>query len=112
MNPSLYWIWTAVDCAITESKTANRSWFNFRVQAPISSYLTFTIKNLNNFGKLYREGMKPAAKIGDGPWHRLKASVNWIVAYDGTLEITFTQFFSTTDDHQYAFCFPWSYTEN
>ena len=106
-------LWTAPDCAGTTLETKNRSWFYFHVSTMPYCELTFTLKNLNLLGKLYREGLRPFYRNdNDENWYRTTGPCNWTVTGDvaSQFEVTFTHEFSTGSVY-FAFCFPWSYRE-
>ena len=53
------------DCQPYNPDTGNyRTWFYFSVTGvPEGESLTFTIKNMNNQGKLYKSGLKPVFRV-------------------------------------------------
>ena len=111
--PDVYYVWTAPDCADTEAEVTCRSWFYFQVTAPVGKTLTFTVKNLNLQGKLFREGMKPVVKASpDSCWMRLPTPVTYNTASDtpSLFEITFRHHF-LSPTASFAFTFPFSYSD-
>jgi hypothetical protein len=109
---NLFWIWTANDCAMTESQTGLRTWFYFNVTAPSNASYTFSIRNLNNHLKMFREGFRPVVRIGDKPWELIEGKYTYLANGEGNLELTFTQSFDEDETYWFAFTFPWSYTDN
>ena len=85
----LFWIWTANDAYGTQVQTGLRSWFHFSVKAPKGRNYSFSLRNLNNHLKMYREGMRPVVKIGDGPWARIEGRYTYLCT-EHNMELTFT----------------------
>ena len=112
-SPSSFSLWTVPDCFGSLAESSCRSWFHFRVVLSSPRSLTFTVKNLNLQGKMYREGMKPVVKTPEKDWGRVPGSVSYSVAGEvATLfEITFGFEFEGCEA-AFAFTYPWSYTDN
>ena len=108
-----FWIWTANDWMYTERQTCLRSWFHFSVTTGSSqgANYTFSMRNLNNHLKMFREGMKPVVKIGNGGWDHIEGRYTYLCS-DNNMELTFNQSFDKDETYYFAFWFPWSYTEN
>lgn len=111
--PDVYYVWTAPDCADTEAEVTCRSWFYFQVTAPVGKTLSFTVKNLNLQGKLFREGMRPVVKASpDSCWVRVSCPVTYSTASDtpSLFEVTFRHHF-LSPAASFAFTFPFSYSD-
>jgi hypothetical protein len=111
-GPGCFSIWTGPDCMGTACENTCRTWFYYKVQAPLGVMLNFTIKNLNLQGKLFREGMKPTVK-DEGDWVRIETPLNYKVTGEvcSFFEVSFSHVFRT-NEASFAFTFPWSYEEN
>jgi hypothetical protein len=87
---NVFWLWTANDCMHTDVQTGMRTWFYFSVLASIERNLTFSVRNLNNHLKLFKEGFRPVVRIGNGPWRHIEGRYTYLAVGDGSLELTFT----------------------
>ena len=61
---------------------------------------------------MFREGYKPVFKIGQGEWGHIEGRYTYLADGEGTMELTLTQSFDVDEPYYFAFCFPWSYTDN
>lgn len=112
VSPTSFHLYTGADCALTLVETSTRTWFYFEVQAPKDTDLTITIKNLNNQGKLLREGLKPVTKKRSGAWERLQEQVSYRMnAETGQFELEWTHKFGGEAEY-FAFSYPWSYEDH
>lgn len=104
-------LWVGPDCCSTLCEKSLRTWFYFKVSA--TGEYTFTLKNLNLQGKLFRDGMKPFIKTPTKSWERLETLISCTVKGDiGTnFEICFTYNFIDSPVF-FSFCYPWSYEDH
>lgn len=103
-------LWVGPDCVNTQSEKSFRTWFYFSVCT--TGVKTFTIKNLNLQGKLFRDGMKPLYKTPTQDWKRLESSLNYDVKGEvgSYFEVTFS--FDFKDPIVFfSFSFPWTYSD-
>ena len=107
-----YSLWTGPDAMGTSYENTCRTWFYFKATAPEASTASFTIKNLNLQGKMFRDGMKPVVKT-KGKWQRIATPVSFRVAGEvaSMFELTFVHLFEETECW-FAFTYPWSCEEN
>jgi hypothetical protein len=72
-------LWIGADCGGTEYETKSRIWFHFKTSvdaAQTPKTLTFTIRNLNHRGRMYRENYVPFYKVGAiGSWRRVQSNI-------------------------------------
>ena len=60
-------IWLAADCEGTPHATRHRAWFLFSVAGGTPGReITITVENMSKMAGLYRDGMCPVYRIGDG----------------------------------------------
>ena len=91
-----------------------RTWFYFSVTGvPAEQCLTFTVRNMNNQGKLYKSGLKPVYRVlpnTQKKWKRIQNEVMFDYASDG-FYISFSHHFSYDDNEvtYFAFTYPFSY---
>ena len=106
-----YFLWMGPDCCNTLCEKTLRSWFYFKVSA--SGPYTFTLKNLNLQGKLFRDGMKPLVRTPTKPWDRITSPVLCEIA--GEVASHFAISFDYTFEESpvyFSFSFPWSYSDH
>jgi len=112
VSATAFHLYTAADCALTLVEAGTRTWFHYSVQAPVDSELTITMRNLNNQGKLMREGLKPVTRKAAGTWERLQEEVAYRQnAETGQFEVEWTHRFSGEAEY-FAFSYPWSYDDH
>ena len=108
-------LWIGADCAGTEFESVTRIWYHFLVEAPKGASITFSIRNLNQRGRMYKEGFRPFYKnnVPDGEWVREPGEFSYGISEFNVncYQVSFTHWFATEEVY-FAFCFPWSYQEN
>lgn len=106
-----YALWVGPDCCNTLCEKSLRTWFYFSVDT--RGFKTFTIKNLNLQGKLFRDGMKPLYKTGENEWKRVESTLTCDVKGDvgSFFEVTFSFNFVESPVF-FAFSFPWSFSDH
>ncbi len=93
-----------------------RTWFYFSVtNVPQGDTITFSMRNMNNQGKLYKAGLKPVYRVlptNQKSWKRLPAPMSWDYGVEGfTLNWSFKFDFEASETVYFAFTWPWSYQE-
>jgi len=95
-----------------------RTWFYFNVTGvPEGETVTFSIRNMNNQGRLFKMGLKPVYKVVpdiQAEWQRIPTSVEYDYLDDcGPFYITFTHDFKYEDQQitYFAFTYPFSFEE-
>lgn len=106
-----YALWVGPDCCNTLCEKSLRTWFYFSVET--KGFKTFTIKNLNLQGKLFRDGMKPLYRSLGSEWKRVESTLLCDVKGDvgSFFEVTFSFKFEDSPVF-FAFSFPWSYSDH
>jgi hypothetical protein len=93
-----------------------RTWFHFSVTGvPRGDTVIFSIRNMNNQGRLFKLGLKPVYRNSvSGGWQRIPASVQYdYLDEGGPFFITFTHNFiyDETETTYFAFSYPFSFEE-
>jgi len=104
---------TKPDCAGTEHENGNRSWFYFGVRGYQSGKLIrINITNMNRQGKLYSQGMAPMVRQPPhkSKWARVRDRPR-CETVDGQFRLSFCHRFMEGRATYFAFCYPYSYTE-
>lgn len=118
LSKTSYNIYISEDCVPYSSESGNyRTWFYFSVSGvPEGESLSFTIKNMNNQGKLYKSGLKPVYKVlpnYQSKWKRLPNNVNYDYASEGFYILFSFQFcFDPNETTYFAFSYPFSNEES
>ena len=107
-------LFIGADCQGMPCQTSSRIWFHFYVHTEAGKKLTLTLRNLNARARMYREGYKPFFKNGEnGAWNSIPGEI--IVGKSTTIkgchELSWTHTFENNTVY-FAFCYPFSYTEN
>jgi len=104
---------TKPDCAGTEHENGNRSWFYFGIRGYQSGKLIrINITNMNRQGKLYSQGMAPMVRQPPhrSKWARVRDRPK-CETVDGQFRLSFSHRFTEGRSTYFAFCYPYSYTE-
>ncbi len=95
-----------------------RTWFYYSVSGvPPGETITFSIRNMNNQGKLYKMGLKPVYKVVPSEqteWQRIPNNVEYdYIEEGGPFYITFNHEFKYAESCLtfFAFTYPFSFEE-
>jgi hypothetical protein len=94
-----------------------RTWFYFNVTGvPRGETLTFSMRNMNNQGRLCKLGLRPAYKVlpnTQKEWKRLPHDIAYDYMDEGPFFITFTYTFNHDESEvaYFAFTYPFSFAE-
>lgn len=116
LGESEFALWTAPDCAGSESPTHFRTWFYFAVSgATAGRSLSFVVHNMNPQGHLFRHDMRPVWRSLPSrlQWERLKhpAAASGTKAEDDFV-LRFRHKAETADVLFFALCYPQAYSES
>ena len=118
LSKSNFNIYMSEDCQPYNSESGNyRTWFYFSVTGvQEGESLTFTIKNMNNQGKLYKSGLKPVFRVlpnNQSKWKRIPNNVSFDYGTDGFyILFSFLFNFDPSEIAYFAFSYPFSNEES
>ena len=100
VTPTTYHLYISEDCLPYATTGYYKTWFYFSVTGvPKSQTLTFSIRNMNNQGKLYKLGLKPVYRVLPDErkdWARITAEVGYEYGSEGFI-VTWQHHFTYTD---------------
>jgi len=94
-----------------------RTWFYFSVTGvPQGETLTFSMRNMNNQGKLYKAGLKPVFRVlptHQKSWKRIPTAVTFDYGSDGfSIQWQFAFNCDPSETAFFAFHYPYSFQES
>lgn len=94
-----------------------RTWFYFSVTGvKKDESVTFSIRNMGNQGKLYKNGLKPVLRVAPNhqrAWKRIPSPVSWDYLQEGFTVTWTTKFeWDSSDVAYFAWTFPYSFKES
>lgn len=110
---SLYHIYISGDSLPYASHGHYRCWFYFSVTGvKRGENLTFSIRNMGNQTKLYKNGLKPVLRVDPSrdDFRLFNGTVNW-ESGDSSFTLSFTQKFNweSNETAYFAWTFPYSF---
>ena len=107
-------LWIRPDCAGQPCETNHRTWFYFGVSGfNTGQTLRFNVVNMNKQAKLFSFDMRPVYFVPgvSAEWEVLQNSVRYQHSKGG-FRISFNHKFLSAEETFFAFCIPFSYTDN
>jgi hypothetical protein len=114
---SLFNIWISGDSLPFVKEGHYRTWFYFSVTGvKQGESVTFSIRNMGNQSKLYREGLKPVMKVApdhQNEFKRITSPVSWDNSSKGFTVTWTTKFeWESSSTAYFAWTFPFSFKES
>ncbi|QDZ19156.1 putative zinc carboxypeptidase [Chloropicon primus] len=109
-----YELWIRPDCSGQPFQTKHRTWFYFGLSGhEADQVLSFHVVNMNKQAKLYSFDMRPAFYTPgvSGQWEPTLEAVKHEMVASG-FKLSFTHRFTSAKETFFAFCIPFSYTDN
>ena len=118
-GPNLFHIWISPDSIPYDPKGHYKTWFYFSIKGVEKGQtLTFSVRNMANQGKLFKNGLRPVFRsTSNMKWRRVLGKVEYKVFGNQNNYVvngnhTFESISGKNEEIYFAYTYPYTYTES